>query len=316
MSDIILKNAPYPNLDIDAVIDTTLLTLSKSSARIYSQTYQNWLTWCEDLDVHPFDLRPQVVYAFLVDQPVTIATRKRHLSAFRKLARVLALDLKHPEFKTLYEGLRLLKAPTEEVAGEERTRRALRPQQVWKILEVWDGDSPLEARNKALLSVLFYTGMRRAEVIALKWSDVDWDAGIIRVRHGKGDKYREVAMVAGRDDPAHTALSHWYTIQLANSSDKRDYIFCGLRKGGKLREDKPIHQRAVNQIIDETVKQSGIAFTTHDARRTLGTDLLGSNHPLADVQAQLGHKHASTTLQHYALPADARKRRGKMKTSY
>ena len=168
MSALLVKDSPYPNLDIDAVIDTTLLTLSKSSARIYSQTYQNWLSWCEDYDVHPFDLRPQVVYAFLVDQPVTIATRKRHLSAFRKLARVLALDLKHPEFKTLYEGLRLLKAPTEETAGEERIRRALRPQEVWKILEVWDGDTPLEARNKAILSVLFYTGMRRAEVIALK----------------------------------------------------------------------------------------------------------------------------------------------------
>ncbi|MEM9955459.1 MAG: site-specific integrase [Chloroflexota bacterium] len=316
MSALSIKYSPSPNLDIDAVIDTTLLTLSKSSARIYSQTYQNWLSWCDVLEVHPFDLRPQVVYAFLVDQPVTIATRKRHLSAFRKLARVLALDLNHPEFKTLYEGLRLLKAPTEETAGEERTRRALRPQQVWKILEVWDGDSPLEARNKALLSVLFYTGMRRAEVIALKWQDVDWDAGIIRVRHGKGDKYREVAMVAGCDDPAHTALSHWRTIQFANFSEEREYIFCGMRKGGKLRADKPIHQRAVNQVIDATVKQCGIEFTTHDARRTLGTDLLESNQPLADVQAQLGHKHASTTLQHYALPADARKRRGKMKTSY
>ena len=316
MSDIILNNSPYPNLDIDAVIDTTLLTLSKSSARIYSQTYQNWLSWCEAFDVHPFDLRPQVVYAFLVDQPVTFATRKRHLSAFRKLARVLALDLKHPQFKTLYEGLRLLRAPTEETAGEERTRRALRPQQVWKILEVWIADTLLAVRNNALLSVLFYTGMHRAEVIALKWQDVDWDAGIIRVRHGKSDKYREVAMVAGQDDPAHTALSHWYTIQMAHSSDERDYIFCGLRKGGKLREDKLSHQRAVNQIIEETAKLSGIEFTTHDARRTLGTDLLGSNHPLADVQAQLGHKHAITTLQHYALPADACKRRGKMKTSY
>lgn len=224
MSDIILNNSPYPDLDIHAVINTTLLTLSKSSARIYSQTYHNWISWCGEFDVHPFDFRPQVVYAFLVDQPVTIATRKRHLSAFRKLARVLALDLKHPEFKTLYEGLRLLKAPAEDVAGEERTRRALRPQQVWKILEVWDGNNPLEARNKALLSVLFYTGMRRAEVIALKWQDVDWDAGIIRVRHGKGDKYREVAMVAGRDDPAHVALVQWQHVQLAKSPDEREYI--------------------------------------------------------------------------------------------
>jgi integrase len=248
------------------------------------------MDWCAEFGVHPFDLRPQVVYAFLIDQPVTIATCKRHLSAFRKLARVLTLDMKHPEFKELYEGLRLLKVPLEETVGEERIRRALRPQEVWKILE---------ARNKALLSVLFYTGMRRAEVIALKWQDVDWDPGIIRVRHGKGDKYREVAMITGYDDPAHTALAHWQTIQMAHSKQDREYIFCGLRKGGKLREHKPIHRRAVNQIIEETVKLSGIEFTTHDARRTLGTDLLASNHPLADVQAQLGYKqcqHDATTL--------------------
>ena len=196
---------------------------------------------------------------------MTIATRKRHLAAFRKLAHVLALDMKHPEFKTLYEGLRLLKAPTEETAGEERIRRALRPQEVWKILEAWDGNAPLQARNKALLSVLFYTGMRRAEVIALKWQDVDWDAGIIRVRHGKGNKYSEVVMVAGCDDPAHTALTHWYMIQMTHSSYEREYIFCGLRKGGKLLEDKSIHQRAVNQIIEETAKLSGIEFNTRCA---------------------------------------------------
>ncbi|MEL7435492.1 MAG: tyrosine-type recombinase/integrase [Chloroflexota bacterium] len=71
--------------------------------------------------------------------------------------------------------------------------------------------------------------------------------------------------------------------QLAHPPKERDYIFCGLRKGGKLRENKPIHQRAVNQIFEETVQQREIKFTTHDARHTLGTDLLGSNHRLADV---------------------------------
>ena len=316
MPDQTIALSTAPDLDVDAVIDTTLLTVSASSARIYSQTYTNWTNWCGLYAVHPLDLRPQVVYAFLVDQTVTLATRKRHLSALRKLAQVLALDLGQPEFKVRYEGLRLLKAPTEGAAGEERVRRALRPQQVWKILEVWDGEEPLAVRNRALLSVLFYTGMRRAEVIALKWVDVDWEAGVIRVRHGKGDQYREVAIVAGQDDPAHTALTWWHTLQTNRSSQDRQYIFCGLRKGGKLRDDQPIHQRAVNQIIQETARLSGIDFTTHDARRTLGTDLLVGNNPLADVQAQLGHQHASTTLQHYALPADARKRRGKLKTSY
>jgi integrase len=304
-------------IDVDNVINTTLMTVSKNSARIYSQTYINWLNWCQSLDLHPFDLRPQIVYEFLVAQTVTKATRKRHLAALRKLARVLALDINHPEFKVLHEGLRLLKTPDEQLGGEERIRRVLGPQDIWKILEVWEGDTLLQARNRALLSALFYTGMRRAEVIALKWQDIDFEAGIIRVLHGKGDTYREVTMVAGRDDPAHAALRHWQRLQMMHTQqDAHIYIFCGLRKGNKLREDKPIHQRAVNQIIEQTAKLSGVDFTPHDARRTLGTDLLEGNHPLSDVQAQLGHKHASTTLQHYALPADARKRRGKLKTSY
>ena len=175
MNKKFIHNPSYPNLDIEQVINTTLLTVTKSSARIYSQTYNNWLNWCQHFNIHPLDLRPQVVYEFLLDQSVTLATRKRHLAAFRKLTRVLALDMKHPEFKMLYESLRLLKAQTEDLAGEERIRRALRPQQVWKILEAWDGDIPLQSRNQALLAVLFYTGLRRAEVIVLKWQDIDWE---------------------------------------------------------------------------------------------------------------------------------------------
>ena len=307
---------PTSPIDIYAVMDTALTTVAASSARIYAQTYTLWLEWCATESIHPLDLRPRTVHAFLVDQPVTSATRKRHLAALRTLAKVLALDPQYPEFRVLYEGLRLLKAPDDNVGGTEREKRTLHPRDVWTALAVWEGDDPLHARNRAILAVLFYTGMRRSEVAALRWSDVDFEAGIIRVRHGKGDKAREVAIVAGQDDVAKLALEHWQTIQSANSEKAREFIFCGLRKGGRLRNDKPLHVRAINQIVEQTTTISGVTFTPHDARRTLGTDLLANNHPLTDVQAQLGHQHASTTLQHYAMPADARKRRGKFKTSY
>lgn len=305
-----------PQIDIGAVMNMALATVARSSARVYAQTFNLWQEWCALLAIHPLDLRPQIVRTFLVEQPVTKATRKRHLAALRSLAKVLALDPQHPEFRILYEGLRLLRTPDEDLGGIEREKRALRPMEVWKALSVWEGSDPLPARNRALIAVLFYTGMRRGEVAVLRWRDIDFEAGIIRVRHGKGDKAREVAMVAGNDDAAKTNLSQWHGIQRANSDQPREFVFCGLRKGGRLRKDRPMHVRAVNQIVDQTAVMAGVEFTPHDARRTLGTDLLASNHPLSDVQAQLGHKHASTTLQHYAMPADARKRRGRFKTSY
>lgn len=121
---------------------------------------------------------------------VPISNQKCHLSTFRKLARVLALDLKHPEFKKLYEGLRLLKAPAEETAGKKRTCRALRPQQVWKILEVRDGDTALEARNKALLSVTIphRNASRRSDCPQVVGYRLRYR--YYPVQHGKDDKYR------------------------------------------------------------------------------------------------------------------------------
>lgn len=310
--------ATAEELDAHEIMDIALSTVSENSARVYAQTYIHWMDWGQPLGVHPLDLRPQIVREFLREMEVTRATRRRHLSALRKLARVLALDPTRPEFRNMYEALRMLKIPEDNLGGTERTRKALRPIEVWKALEVWEGDDPITIRNRALLAVMFYTGMRRSEIIALEWRDIDFEAGIAVVRHGKGDRYREVAIIEGNDDGCLRVLEQWRLVQnaIASGNEPRVYVFCGMRKGNKLREDKPMHRRAVNQIVDQTTKLSGVEFTPHDARRTLGTDLLTGNAPLSDVQAQLGHKNASTTLNHYSMPADARKRRTNFKTSY
>lgn len=42
-------------------------------------------------------------------------------------------------------------------------------------------------RNCTMIRILVYTGLRRSELVALRWSDVDAEAGIVTVRHGKGD---------------------------------------------------------------------------------------------------------------------------------
>jgi len=301
-----------PQVSFDRVVDLTLNTVAESSKRIYKQTYDLWSVWCDMEGIDALDLRPVNVVAFLKSRPVTKRTRQRQLSALRKLVRVLALDFTNPRYRALYEALLLVKTPTEGAGGTERTRRALNAQQVWKILEVWSEDTPIHKRNLAVLCVMFYTGLRRAEIAALRWSDIDLDAGVITVRHGKGDKTRDAAIVEDDRNTAVQTLKAWCD----ELPDDREFVFCSIAKGGKIGADKPMNVRAFNQLVDRTAQACGVQFTVHDARRSLGTDLLAQGFSTADVQGQLGHAHASTTIQGYALPADARKRRSRFKTSY
>ncbi len=297
----------------ETVVNFTLGTVSQSSQRVYAQTYQKWAAWCEDDGMDALDLTPAHVLDFLRSQPVTKRTRQRQLSALRKLARVLALDYTNPQYRAIHEALLLVKTPTENIGGNEREGRALNAQEVWRVLDYWGEDAPIHKRNKAILAVMFYTGMRRAEIADLRWTDIDLQAGVIRVRHGKGDKQREVAIVEGTEDIAVNALQVWCDVL----DGTREFVFCPIAKGGKIGADKPMNVRVFNQIVEYTSQALGIPFTPHDARRTLGTDLLAQGKSsVADVQGQLGHAHASTTLQGYALPADARKRRVRFKTSY
>ena len=139
----------------ERVMALALATVAESSATTYSHTYQIWVTWCQSNKAHPLDLRPLQVRAFLIEQQVTRRTRQRHLAALRKLARVLALDPEQTQFRAIYEALRLLQVPSENLGGVERKRRALDADNVWEVLQVWRGDRLLEKCIEALIAVLF-----------------------------------------------------------------------------------------------------------------------------------------------------------------
>ncbi|PJF21327.1 MAG: hypothetical protein CUN56_11655 [Phototrophicales bacterium] len=310
----LVSATPLPNFD--AIIQFTLGTVASSSAETYQRTFDLWADFCMNHRLHPLDLRPHHVQDFLISQPVTKRTRQRHLAALRKLARTLALDPNYPQFRAVYEALRLMQTPEQNAGGKERERRVLNHHQVMRVLDVWQEDKLIHRRNRALLAVLFYTGLRRAEVRMLRWADLELDTGIIRVRHGKGDKFREVSIITGQEDTAVHALRAYQAALHAATNQNREFVFCSIRKGDKPGKDKPVNVRAINQIVEHTAQQCGVTFTPHDARRTLGTDLLAQSFPVPDVQAQLGHSHASTTIQNYAMPAQARQRRKRFKTSY
>ena len=292
----------------EELVALTSQTVAASSARIYGQTFALWRAWCGDQGIPLLDLRPAHVLAFLSAQNATKATRQRQLSALRKLAQMLYVLQPTDETRRILEALKLIKAPTGGESGTERAKRALAPSQADKVLCVWHEASNAHRRNQALIAVLALGALRRSEAAALRWRDVDFENGVVTVRHGKGDKAREVPLAG---EFALDALRVWQFAQGAG----REFVFCPLRKGDHLGADRPISGTDVYRVVKATEEACGIEFKPHDLRRTFITEALATGTPLATVQAAAGHARGETTLR-FAQAVDARRARKELKLRY
>lgn len=296
-------------------IAAVLHTVAPSSRRVYLQTFNKWAAWAASNGIDAADLRPAVVLEFLRDQNVTKATQQRQMAAFRKLAQMM-LTLRGTDVdQRIYNALKLAKADGMNADGErgghERRGRALAARDMLAVFGAWRDNTDAAARNAALIAVLALSGIRRAEAAALKWADVNLDAGTFTVRHGKGDKQRVIAFIG---DAAIDALRRLYSRQAAVG--QFTHVFTAVNRAGAFKpDDKPITGTDVYRIVQATERLTGIAFKPHDLRRTFVTDALTHGTPLATVQKQAGHANPQTTLR-YAQAVDAAAARVQIKLSY
>jgi integrase/recombinase XerD len=133
---------------------------------------------------------------------------------------------------------------------------------------------------------------------------MDFNNGIITVRHGKGDKKREVPFLGEIEK----YLSPWKT-----ASAGRVYVFCAIRKGDHFGNDKPMNTKNIYEILRETGDSIGIEFLApHDMRRSLITNALNAGASLSDMQFVAGHSQPATTLR-YAKVKSAQDVKGRLK---
>lgn len=308
MSDVIPFSSPHiipQGPDFDQAVSLTLRSLKESSKRIYSRTYVAWSDWCDDLDIPHTDINGNNVYEFLADMPASLKTRQRHLSAMRQIAKVLAIiDYSNPARRAAFESLTLIKAPDDGAIASTRQKRALTPEQVAQLQAAWGGTTLAEIRNAALIALMFASGARRSELVALMWDDLDAPAGVLHIQNGKGGKSREVGLLGSAWYPA---LERWYDAQRAGV-----YIFNQLADDGDgIAADAPISPQRLYDIVLSTGVRAGIEWRPHDARRSFITEQLLNGGALRDVQEQAGHARGSTTLE-YAQTVDAKERRKRL----
>ena len=158
---------------------------------------------------------------------------------------------------------------------------------VEKILSAPDLSSPYGIRDKAMLELLYATGLRISELINLKFNEIDFKRGIVKIA-GKGGKERIVPV-------GETALS-WLTDYIDNirqdlvAENENVYLFLSNR-------GKQLSRKSCWSIINNYSKVSldSKTISPHSLRHAFATHLLNHGADLRSVQMLLGHSSLSTT---------------------
>jgi integrase/recombinase XerC len=169
---------------------------------------------------------------------------------------------------------------------------------VYALLSLPSGDTVQGLRDRAILELLYSTGIRVGELVALDVKDVRWDESTVRVL-GKGAKER-VVPVGG---PALAALDAYRKVRDLSPSQKEgmdgEALLLNLR-GGRLTA------RSVNRIIKKYILIGSLALdvSPHSLRHAFATHLMEMGADLRDIQELLGHESISTTQKYTHVSLD------------
>lgn len=157
------------------------------------------------------------------------------------------------------------------------------------LFEAASGTNPLNYRDKALLEVLYGTGIRVSECQNLKLEDVDLDLGVMLVL-GKGNRERYVPFGEYAKIAIEEYIEHCRSILMNKYHKEHDYLF--ISQYGEHISVSGI-QYALNQLIKTTSLTSSIH--PHKLRHSFATHLLDNGADMRTVQELLGHKSLSST---------------------
>ena len=184
--------------------------------------------------------------------------------------------------------------------------RFLTVDEVLALIDAPISTTPIGARDKAILELLYSSGLRVGELVGLNVEDISLKESWVKVL-GKGSKERNVPIGA----PALNAIQHWLNVKMeisktgspfatADEDDKRKCPLFINNRGTRLTA------RSVERLLIKYVKKCGIQkmVTPHTLRHTFATHLLDGGADLRGIQELLGHSRLSTTQKYTHLTLD------------
>jgi len=171
----------------------------------------------------------------------------------------------------------------------ERHLDLISPLELDRLLKATDGESEKALRDKAILEMLFSTGLRVSELCSLD-SDLDLSRDDFPIR-GKGDKVRVVFL----SDAAKAATRAY----LKARTDMEPALFVSTARKSETKKRTPtrLTPRSIELLIKTYATKAGITkkVTPHVMRHSFATDLLSNGADIRSVQALLGHASINTT---------------------
>jgi len=229
---------------------------------------------------------------------------RAYLGALAKVCRKSSIGRKLAALKGFFRYLirerRISKDPLSGLAAPKQEKPLpvfLSVDDVFRLLGGVPAAGSLEIRDRAILEVLYSTGIRVSELVGLDWEDIDFRLGILKVL-GKGSKERivpvgEVALQALRD----------YGVEQGKKGSRaargETPVFLN-RLGGRITT------RSVARIVEKYLRATGITVRIgpHGLRHTFATHLLNSGADLRAIQELLGHASLSTTQRYTHVNLD------------
>lgn len=226
-----------------------------------------------------FEVLQQFVYEYLIPQNYTTSTMARKIAALRAF------------FKWLRLTGRIQDDPTPRLRSpkvERRQPRLLSEHEVRALFEATSMASPSRARrDRALLEVLYATGMRVSEAINLRVQDLDLERGEVRCI-GRGERMRVMRLTPSAVEALRAYLEQReLALELGS---QRTYVFLNPR-GDRLT------RQAVWQMTRHYAQMAGIEgeMTPHTLRHSRAAHLILSGMDVRQVREWLGHANLSTT---------------------
>ncbi|MDD5644062.1 MAG: site-specific tyrosine recombinase XerD [bacterium] len=260
-------------------------SLALNSIEAYKNDLKRFIGFLDGKKISDFSSCPRdVIVDFLLSEKnrgSSTLSVSRALVSIKMLFRFLVMD-------------RYLKEDVSEIIESPRIWRALpavmSEKEVTKLLASPGKDTPNDLRDKAILELMYATGLRISEVVNLKISDINFEIGILRCK-GKGNKER----IDPIGQKALDAVKRYIEksrpqIALSSSNLPPPELFI-TRFGAKFT------RQGLWKIIKSYAKKAGIKknITPHTLRHSFATHLLANGADLRVVQEMLGHADISTT---------------------
>jgi integrase/recombinase XerC len=183
--------------------------------------------------------------------------------------------------------------PAKEIATPKIPKRIpkfLTVDEVFALLDAAVEDGPLGRRDRAILELLYASGLRVSELVGLNVEDVDLSSMTVRVL-GKGRKERYVPMGEKARDALVQYVEKRPEITGTVSTEKSFFV---NRRGGRLTA------RSIERLLAKYLQRCGLqkSVTPHVLRHTFATHLLGAGADMRGIQELLGHSSLSTTQKY------------------